>query len=64
MPSRANAPAFRIWVEGRPQSAQKRGATERYTARIRDAAAAVVPIAFPSFRGRVGGGPLALFTLA
>ncbi|SRR5258706_10979092 len=36
-------PVFRIWVEGRPQSFQKRGALSRYTERIRHAARSVVP---------------------
>jgi Holliday junction resolvase RusA-like endonuclease len=40
---RRNLPDFRIWVPGRPQSAQKRGSNENYKQRIRDAAAAVVP---------------------
>ena len=42
MPHGYFEPTFRIWVAGRPQSFQKKGSTERYTQRIREAAAAIV----------------------
>lgn len=43
MTRRRNTPDFRIWVAGRPQSAQKRGSNKNYVQRIRNAAVAVVP---------------------
>ena len=42
MTARYHPPTYRIWVRGRPQSAQKRGSRDRYVEAIRVAARSVV----------------------